>query len=258
MLPSLSLPMLTPVASLLALLVSGHVIGDFLVQSPWLAERKAERTWWMAVHGLTMLATHLALLSFFWSRPVILTAVVLAAVHFIIDMANRALARANGRSLVQFLGDQAFHAASIFVAWHVLSAALDSGEVTLHGGTWAAGVGLTALVFSGFVLSTRGGAEAVSRVFLSHPELLPQENGDNPTKLAWGRTAGHLERSLFYILVLLGQWVALGLVVAAKAWRGGPPLKKHAEEYYRSIGFTTSMLVAVVTGVFIRLILTVR
>jgi len=95
---------------------------------------------------------------------------------------------------------------------------------------------------------------AMGRLFLSHPELLP----DDERQSAWGRTAGYLERSLFYVLVLLGQWVALGLVIAAKAWRGGPPLKGPEQEYYKSIGFMTSLLVAVVTGVLVRLILAVR
>ncbi len=46
--------------------------------------------------------------------------------------------------------------------------------------------------------------------------------------------------------------------MAAKAWRGGPPVTEHSEEYYRSIGFLASILVAVVTGVLVRLILTAR
>ena len=254
-LQSLSIPVLTPEVSLLALLLSGHVLGDFLAQTPWLSGRKAEKTWWMVVHGLIVMLTHLVLLSSFWSRPVVLAAVALAVAHFVIDISNRAFARAHGLSLPQFLVDQALHVASIVVAWHLLAVALDSGEVVLHSGRWASIMGLACLVFSGFILNTRGGTIAISRVFLEHPELLPEQRGADPLQLGWGRTAGHLERSLFYVLVLLGQWVALGLVVAAKAWRGGPPIKDCREEYYRSIGFLASILVAVVTGVMIRLIL---
>lgn len=258
MIRSLSIPVPDPQLSLLALLISGHVIADFLVQTQWLTDRKAERTRWMIVHGLLVMVTHLVLLSPFWSRPVILAGVSLAAIHFVIDVSNRAFAGKHGFSLSQFLVDQGLHAATILVAWHLLAAAFDSGEVTLHNGTWAAHMGSAALIFSGFVLSTRGGSIAVSRVLLNHPELSPEEAGTGTDQLAWGRTAGKLERSLFYVLVLLDQWVALGLVVAAKAWRGGPPVTEHSEEYYRSIGFLASILVAVVTGVLVRLILTAR
>ncbi len=258
MLQSLSIPVLTPQVSLLALLLSGHVFGDFLAQTPWLSRRKAEKTWWMVVHGVIVMLAHLVLLWPFWSRPVVLAAVALALAHFFIDVSNRAFASAHGLSLPQFLVDQAFHAASIVVAWHLLAAALDSGDVALHSGRWASIMGLACLVFSGFILNTRGGTIVISRVFLDHPELLPEQRGADPKQLVWGRTAGHLERSLFYVLVLLDQWVALGLVVAAKAWRGGPPVTEHREEYYRSIGFLASILVAVVTGVLVRLILTAR
>ena len=231
MLSGLSVPALSPQVSILALLLSGHVVGDFLAQTPGLSERKAGSTGWMAVHGLVVLLSHLVMLSAFWSRPVILVVVALSSVHFIIDMANRAFAAARGLSLPQFLGDQALHAASILAAWHLLSGALDSGATVPHSGAWMGNVALAALVFSGFVLNTRGGTIAISRVFAAHPELLPGQREANSKQLDWGRTAGHLERSLFYVLVLLGQWVALGLVVAAKAWRGGPPIEDCAEEY---------------------------
>jgi hypothetical protein len=110
--------------------------------------------------------------------------------------------------------------------------------------------------FKGFVAITRGGTIVVGRIFLAHTELLPKKEGDNARQFEWGRTIGCLERSLFFTLVLLDQWVALGLVVAVKAWRGGPPIEDVREEYYRSIGFMASILVAVVVGVLVRALLT--
>jgi len=66
-----------------------------------------------------------------------------------------------------------------------------------------------------------------------------------------GKTGGYLERLLVYVLVLNGQWAALGLVVAAKSIARFPELKNQDFSDYYLIGTLTSLVVAVASAMIV-------
>jgi hypothetical protein len=70
-----------------------------------------------------------------------------------------------------------------------------------------------------------------------------------------GRVIGVLERFLTLILVLLGQWGALGLVVAAKSVARFRELEDKDFSDYYLIGTLASLLVAVGTGLILHALL---
>lgn len=65
----------------------------------------------------------------------------------------------------------------------------------------------------------------------------------------------NLERFLAYALVLLGQWSALGLVLAAKSIARFRELENQDFADYYLIGTLSSLSVAVATGVIVGLLI---
>ena len=70
-----------------------------------------------------------------------------------------------------------------------------------------------------------------------------------------GRMIGILERMLVLTLVLVGQWGALGLVMAAKSIARFEDLKHRSFSEYYLIGTLASLLVATVSGLLVKLLL---
>lgn len=73
--------------------------------------------------------------------------------------------------------------------------------------------------------------------------------------VARGRMIGLLERALALTLVLLGEFAAIGLIIAAKALARFKALENREFAEYFLIGTLASLLLAVVVGVAVRLVL---
>ncbi|MEX0762150.1 MAG: hypothetical protein WD208_03770 [Dehalococcoidia bacterium] len=69
-----------------------------------------------------------------------------------------------------------------------------------------------------------------------------------------GRIIGILERMIVLTLVLVGQWGALGLVIAAKSIARFRNLDNRAFSEYYLIGTLASILIATVSGLLVRLL----
>jgi len=74
-------------------------------------------------------------------------------------------------------------------------------------------------------------------------------------ELARGRSIGVLERALTLTLVLLGQYAALGLIIAAKSLARFKALEDREFAEYFLIGTLASLLLAVLVGVGLKLLL---
>ncbi len=97
---------------------------------------------------------------------------------------------------------------------------------TIFGGGWLVGAILT----------------AVGR------DLAPDDAGERRR----GRVIGWLERALLLILISLGQWGAVGFVLAAKSVARFRELEDKRFSDYYLIGTLASLLVATVGGLAIR------
>lgn len=102
------------------------------------------------------------------------------------------------------------------------------------------GVGVVRLVLAMVPVTEQGGAGGI---VVSSAEL------------ARGRIIGILERAIALTLVLLGQYGALGLVVAAKALARFRGLEERDFAEYFLIGTLASLLVALGAGVGVTLLL---
>ena len=221
------------VTETLAALIFAHVLADFVFQTNWMVANK-QRPGGLALHGLVVLATAVAA-----TGAVAIWVLWLTALHVATD-AIKARAR---RGLGAFLLDQAAHLATIaaLAMWQpmIWSDGLWAGQAALPG---------LMLLAAGAILATRAGGFAVGHLMEPFADRLPADVTAESLPGA-GRVIGLLERSLIFALILLGQPVGVGLLIAAKSiLRFGAVKDDRALSEYVIIGtlasFTWAILVA--------------
>ena len=282
-LPAIILP--ENAATLLILLVAGHVFADFATQTARVAERKERETVVLIEHGLMTLATHLLLVLPLLNVRIAAGLLVLSAAHIAQDALRSRLPGDMGRTLIAFLADQAAHLFLVAVLWLVLTLSSEPFRVlTPSLGAWLPFWTRGAVVVAGGIFNIRGGYTIVLKMLseftdvfggpgrrvratgrclrttvvsrtrkgaLSSLNLSAARQAEVSRTLSMGRTVGYLERLLVYVLVLNGQWAALGLVVAAKSIARFPELKNQDFSDYYLIGTLTSLLVAVASAMVV-------
>ena len=255
-----TIPSYTPETMLLILLVVGHVFADFLIQTEYVATHKGQRLAVLVRHGWLTILTQCVFLLPFFNLVVLVCMVGLGIVHILFDAIRAKLFEPRwGRPLLSFLLDQILHGITLVVAWRLLlSAGVHSGEPFLVPADWLLLLTAGTLVAAGYVFNGSGGTMVVRKLLERYPQFLPATPAENQTaggKLdcyAMGRTIGCLERYLIYTLVLLGQWGALGFVLAAKSIARFKEFENQAFADYYLIGTLASVLVAVATGLVVR------
>jgi hypothetical protein len=242
-------------AALLILLVVGHVLGDFLLQSRRMAEKKEWEWGAMLAHAAVVFVAHCAVLWPFLSGGLILGLLVLSVVHLVLDVVRSRAAGAWGASLAAFFADQALHLCAVFALWSLL-VRWTGGESQSWSpqGAWLMWYARWSAVAAAFVFNGKGGTRIVRGVLERFPKAVPSAETGGEDEYEMGRTIGSLERYLILALTLAGQWAALGFVVAAKSIARFPELTgrrdKDFAEYYL-IGTLTSVLVALASGLLV-------
>ncbi len=231
---------MTESAKLFLLLLAAHLIGDFVLQGKWLATAK-HKWYWRLLHAgqITAVAVLLVRIVNLWLY------VILFISHFVIDWAKCRLADGGAKA---FLADQFFHLLvlgflAIYFAEHL-------GESLLaeHLSQYLPVIA----VLSGLILTIKVGDVLIGKSV----EGFLDEIGDGQKKglTNGGKWIGQLERALTFLLVLIGQYSAIGFLFAAKSiLRFGeikePEHRKEAE--YIIIGtfmsFGWALLIAVLT-----------
>ena len=114
------------------------------------------------------------------------------------------------------------------------------------------------ILFATGYLYVCGRGMALVRAVLDLPDLLmPGEDSRavGGVEVTRGRAIGVLERALILTLVLLGQFGALGLVVAAKALARFKALEDRDFAEYFLIGTLASLLLALLGGLAMRAVM---
>ncbi len=233
--------------SLPARLLAAHILGDFVLQPDrWVADRSARnfRSPYLYTHGVVhfILATGFSFLPNGWW-----IGALIGCGHIVLDGFKALLRR---KDVVGFIVDQALHLLIIaFCCCYVSGVDLVSlirGAVHDERGWWiVAGYALNALLYPKLI------ALATERWRVHVPaerELLYKA----------GRWIGVMERTLVFTFVLIGQWSAIGFLMAAKSvfrfgdLREGKD-KGHTE--YVLIGTLLSFGLALATGLAIQILL---
>lgn len=242
---------LGPEGTALALLLLGHVLGDFLFQTDEMAKNKHQFGPLLS-HGAIVIVVHVVAFIPLLSLQTASIVLFVGGFHLLIDAVSARFRQFDATSVHRFLGDQLAHLLIILVGWSLMdaSALTVAPMVTALGGAaglpWAE-MTTGALYVSAFVFAHEGGNTIVRGVL---PDEGP-ESADEQDDLEAGSLIGSLERWIIILLGLAGRWEAVGLVIAAKSIARFEELKKRAFAEYFLVGTLASVLVAIILAVLV-------
>ena len=188
-------------------LVVGHLLGDFVLQSDTMVRRKAE-TGVLLLHALIVTVATTAVLG---AVPV--AALLVFITHVAIDWVKVHLMPRRG---TWFLVDQGAHLVALLViAWVFREAAWANVWVSL---LWEGEAGPYRRVLAyvgGFVLCVPAGGALIGAFF--HPLTEQVKEIEMEGLRHGGRYIGWLERSLIFLLLVMGYPEGIGFLFAAKS-----------------------------------------
>jgi len=241
------------VPSALLLLYAGHFLGDFGLQSRWMVEGKRHPRV-LGTHVLVVTGTHLLVLLPHMGWALASACLVIGGAHAVIDGVKVHWPLRRPGRLGLFLLDQGAH---IGILLAVFAGARELGgpfsqHLPADGlRVWQTGAVLAAAL----AFSSNGGAAIVSGVLASlSPELETAEEESSGLSGS-GRLIGILERTITLVLIVLGQWAAIVLLLAAKSIARFEELKDRRFAEYYLVGTLTSILVAILVGLVLLLLL---
>ena len=234
-----------------------HLLGDFYFQSDKLAHMKVEKYKFLLLHSLLYLVVYVTFILPFWSFPLFLGAIILAASHYIIDSLKYILSKKYGDHKALFFIDQLLHIACIFTASVYLTQA--GYEVKLLPLITNALSPViinyeSILMWIGLILLLLKPANITIMQFTRKYRPMKTNSGSNDNVNEdistgydnAGALIGSLERLLIALLISVGQYAAIGLVLTAKSVARYNKIAedKQFAEYYL-LGTLTSTLYAI-------------
>lgn len=241
---------LGPEGTALALLILGHVLGDFIFQPDEVAMNKP-RIGPLLSHGGIVLIVHGVVFVPLLTLQTALIIGFISVFHFLIDAITarvRNRVTSSGRLLV---GDQFAHLLILLGGWTLIdpSVLTNAPVVTSLGGVtalpWSV-ITAGAVYVSAFAFAHEGGNAIVRSVLPADGPVSETED-----ELEAGSLIGTLERWIILLLGLAGLWESVALVVAAKSIARFEELKERAFAEYFLVGTLTSVLVAIVLVVVV-------
>lgn len=225
-----------------AALFLAHVLADFVFQTRGMVARKSQPPILLLHAGIVLILTLATV-----GRVDAPLLYLVAGSHLVID----GLKVRFGRGLAGYLADQGAHLAIL------------AGVSLAEPGLWAGGIWpshpapvplpLLMLTVSGAIFATRAGDFATGLLVTGVAARGPLPTEGIPGA---GRVIGLLERGLTYTFILLGQFEAVGFLLAAKSiLRFGAIREDRAASEYVLIGSLASFGWAILTGYAIRTLL---
>lgn len=228
---------------LFLMLLLAHLIGDFYCQTDKTCADKRRRKW-RSPH-LYFHSVVIGVLSFVavWKIEFLPWMLMLIASHLLID----GIKSGRENKLEHFLLDQALHLAVIVIIAMICTCQIGWMQtINLNIGAINLPVFITAL------LLCLKPANLLVRCVLEKYHILEEEPlQEEPMSV--GALIGSLERSLFLLFVVMGQYGAVGFILAAKSiirYKEGSTRKTE----YVLAGTLMSLGIAVATGVLVRLL----
>lgn len=226
--------------SLLIKFILAHLIGDFFLQSAKSIDQKNKRKW-RSPHLYIHTLIHFALVLLIAGLNHWVAALIITVFHFIIDGSKLQFQNEKNKQ-TWFFVDQLLHLIVIVAVW-VFITAMPKIELTA-----AFLAGATALIFL-----TRPASFIIYQA-LSHWSSEMAEEGQNEKALPKaGSYIGMLERVLVFGFILIGQWGAIGFLMAAKSiFRFGDLTRAKDRKLteYILIGTFLSFGLAILAGMF--------
>lgn len=226
-----------------------HLIGDFLLQpNSWVAEKEQKklRSNKLVFHALIHSGLMWLLL---WDVSLIPLILIVTALHLLMDIVKLYAQKEETRRRWFFI-DQSVHILILVAAAFIVSPGEEfifvAGQVLESEAFWAVATAVIFLTFPSAIMIKM----AISTWSIAIPDKNPEHAADGSLASA-GKVIGILERLFVFVLVLIGQWHAIGFLLAAKSvFRFGDlkEMKDRKLTEYVLIGTLMSFGVALLTG----------
>lgn len=219
--------------SLLIRFIIAHVLADFVLQEDsWVKDRFAKR-WssiYLYLHG-AIAGVMVYLFSGLWT--LLWLPVLVAVVHVVID----GLKAKKEDNVLMFLLDQSGHLVLLLVIWiWITGQNLKEISMVLTDETW--------IILLAYLIVFWPAGTLIGKATAQWRKDIEKEDNSGLEKA--GLWIGRLERFLILTFVLLDQYPALGLLIAAKSIFRFSDIRKIGE--YVLIGTLISFVIAIVTG----------
>lgn len=217
-----------------------HLTGDFLLQTSSMVKIKEEKklgAWQLYAHCLLHGALVLLLM---WDWRFLKWALLIALIHLVIDSVKLLLQTHKNRRVL-FFADQLLHIISLYLIWLWYEGKPLPPDIFINENYL---LPVTAIIFL-----TKPVSLAV-KIFIS--KWTPQTGGADGNSLqSAGKYIGILERLLIFVFIVIGQWEAIGFLLAAKSIFRFGDLKEARDRKlteYILIGTLASFGIAILTG----------
>lgn len=222
-------------------LVIAHLITDFILQPrSWIESRKRYHfaSGYLYLHGLVTAAGALLFTGIqYWPM-----ALVIGATHILID----GWKSYRKESITYFTIDQFLHLLVITACWMYYFVSVSELVSVARGITGSYNFWLYSIAF---IFLT-----APSGILIGQLTKSWREKISNPESLAnAGKWIGIIERLIVFIFVLLGQYAAISLLIAAKGIiRFNEKDRPEIKTEYLVIGTLMSITIALLTGIAVK------
>ena len=226
---------------LFANLLLAHLVGDFLLQSNALCEskeRKHQKSAFMYVHALIIaLLSWVAIGNYqLWGY-----AVIIGVTHLMIDIAKSYV---KTQTLVWFVGDQILHIFVLLIVTYLIGNGWE--QFTWIPQKYA----LILPAFLSAVIICTKPANIFIKMILTRYEIDLPKAKDKELKNA-GALIGNLERLLSLVLIIAGQFGAVGFIITAKSILRFRDYERAKTEYVLA-GTLLSFGIAIICGCIIK------
>ncbi|MCD8363151.1 MAG: DUF3307 domain-containing protein [Lachnospiraceae bacterium] len=236
------------------LILLGHILGDFYVQTDKVAEEKRKSMIYMLLHCLLYtIVTGISfciLNGYTWKMEILKISCLVYFEHLVVDLMKRECDKKFiKRECVIFLFDQVMHILILFLTvyiWGSYSLFRMNDYLTISG----LDIRNCTIAVIAMLVCGKPAAVFVSLVFKTIPATIEredQETSESSTDedIRTGSWIGILEREIILILGLMSQFGAIGFVLTAKSLARFKQLenKSFAEKYL--VGTLLSALIAI-------------
>lgn len=229
---------------LLLLQFSAHLLSDFIFQPQNWSDKKEEKVFSsIHIYHIIVVGVLSYLLSFdygFWKAALLLT-----VIHLLTDIFKSWLISRNQDKNYFFL-DQIIHLAAI--------AGIVLAYSELYGINFIFDFEIKSIaIFAGFLFCTKPANILIKYIFKTFSIETPAESEENLKETGLpnaGKLIGIMERTLSLALIIMGQYEAVGLIIASKSILR---LNGTQKSEYVLVGTLLSFGIAVFSGILINL-----
>lgn len=241
------------------LLLLGHIMGDFYLQTRGMAEKKERSIKWVLLHSLSYSGAMILVFLPFLSNEIALVIILVAILHLIIDSSKyiylSVVTKKKRNSLIvgrnAFFLDQLIHLLSIMlISYGIVINDFKVRELEVVKEFFSiVDISKTQILpwLLALLIIHKPANIAIQKLLL----VYKPESKDVDVKIDnnAGRFIGTIERIIMLILLAMGQYSAIGLVLTAKSIARYDRISKEKDfaEYYL-LGTLISTLVVIVVS----------